>query len=265
MDKLLASFLTVIFLYGYSYVIMCILFILMFTNILDTSPFTLLILTLITIYNIYGLTGIFVVLLSMVSFVISGYMYFFNTSINGIINLIDTHNDRHKNTLYLKSIYDKSGISHKNMKYIKNTYTDISLKYDTICSNIYTLLCNFRKITEDIIPFKQTYDLIDTLLETKIYINKFYDLFNINSLYNHKNSLYKIPINIDDNNTKQENISSEHNSSLFGNNLDFSNIMSFNQQMEQQLLNLHPEQKKQLDKMAMDMMGGLFGNLANKH
>lgn len=51
--------------------------------------------------------------------------------------------------------------------------------------------------------------------------------------------------------------------SLFGNsnNLDFNNIMAMNKQMEKQLSNMPPEQKQQLDKMAMDMMSGLFGNI----
>jgi hypothetical protein len=54
--------------------------------------------------------------------------------------------------------------------------------------------------------------------------------------------------------------------SLFcnNNNLDFSNIMKINTQMEKQLSNMAPEHKQQLDKMALNMMGSLFGNIKSK-
>jgi len=302
MDKITLTVLCTLFFFNYSSLLILSLFILMLFGVIDITYITLFLTTLLGVYYTYGLSGLFILSLSTLSFITSGYMCIFNVSFNEIIKSISYSNE---NTTYdysilLANIYDKTGLSEKKIKTIINNYKKISSLYDKFCSNLYILLCTFRVLTEDIIGFRELYNLTDKCIEFKKRINHIQQLFSLsssvtvpnnisaisNELINQElNSLEPIELNnlstndntiIDNTQIVEEHISQEpvrqRNSinndpftSLFnGNNLDFNNIMAMNHQMEKQLSSLPPEQKQQLDKMAMDMMGGLFGNLNSK-
>jgi hypothetical protein len=297
---------------------------LIITGILDITHISLFCMTLIGVYNIYGLQGLFLLLLSTLSFIASGYMYITNVSFTDIINTVNNKTDNTEQYYenLLTNVYHKTGISKESIKYITNYYNSISTQYDSFCKFMYKQLCNLRYITEDIVGFKNLYDLYDKCLLIKQNINQFQQLFNLRTSFKIPDNIVAISndliadeleqeendINIskidndeldvdanldanlddeldddlddeldnelDDNLDVDKSITSlpkrkpvigDPFASLFGgNNLDFNNIMALNKQMEKQLSNMPPEQKQQLDKMALNMMSGLFGNINNK-
>ena len=325
MDKLTLTVLLTVLLTGYTSLLTLLLSMLMITGILDITHISLFCMTLLGVYNIYGLQGLFLLLLSTLSFIVSGYMYITNVSFTDMIT--STNNKTDNTEQYydnlLANVYHKTGITKESIKYITNHYNSISSKYDLFCKFMYTQLCNLRYITENIAGFKHLYDLYDRCMIIKQNINQFQQLFNLRTSFKIPDNVVAISddliadeleqkendINISeiDNDElddeldddlddkldddlddklddeldvndeldvgesitslpKRKPVINDPFASLFGgsNNLDFNNIMAMNKQMEKQLSNMPPEQKQQLDKMAMNMIGGLFGNINNK-
>lgn len=365
MDKLLITVLLLVFLLGYPGILLTSLLMLIVIGVLDITYLSLFFMTLLSVYNIHGSVGVCVLLLSTASFIISGYMYMSNVSSNDLFKSPYNKNDTYNTNL--KIVYNKTGISYEHIHKMHVIYDTISLKYDILCDNVYTYLCYFREMTEDINCFKYIYTLYDKCIIINKNINQLRNLFNIKpsttrpdniistatmlidaELKQENNNddigIYEVednnaqeikPVNIDsfttlfgndknvdinnddildvednnaheikpvnsesdttlfgndknedinnenihdveDNNTQEIKLTNKSTkndpfSSLFGNgknvdfnNIDFNNIMAMNQHMERQLSGLQPEQKQQLDKIAMTMMGDLFSNYNKK-
>lgn len=286
MDKLLSTVLLLVLLFDYPNLL---LFSIFASPLIGLTYISLFFMTILSIYNIYGLTGLFILLLSQVSFVTSIYMYLTNSSFNDLFSLPNMCNS------YLMLNYNRIGITQDKINYLHNIYNTISLKYDILCDVIYKYLCYFRNRTENIVYFQYLYSSYDKCMNIKQYINHFRNLFNMKSSVTTSNiiptatMLIDAELNQDSCDTDDDILDTDEptiqeikpirklantdqfatlleNNNINFNNMNFNNIdfMSMNQQMERQLSNLRPEQKQQLDKMAMDMMDGLFGNFNKK-
>lgn len=300
MDNLSNTILLLLFLTGHSNILTFILSLLILSGILDITYISMCIMTLLCIYNLYGLTGVCVLFISIISFIVSGYMYWSCVSINVFGKIFSVDN----NTI-VNQVYEKTGISISSIERIRTFYNTLSESYNTLCSFVYKRLLYLRTITENIFGFRQVYTLYDNCINLKYKFDVLHDMFNLNNqltipdnivssstqiINETLDELQDVPlitnndcdceklndIDFDDEldtdkveePVPQTTQSVEHDplSALFGNNksFDFNNMIEMNKQMEKQLANLTPSQRQQMDKMAMDMMGGIFGNISKK-
>lgn len=176
-------------------------------------------------------------------------------------------------TKSVQAFYDKTGLTDQRLEKYKGYYLFVSTKFDSFCDASHYYLCQFRAATEEIAGLRELYSGYDKCLELKTNLEGLRSLHKLSRTMQMPSAQSTAS---GSNSKSRESSGSQQKAdplaALFGGmggsggmpgmgGMDFGELMKMNQQMESQLSSLPADQRQQLDKMAMEMMGGMFGNM----
>lgn len=283
MDNLSVAFLVFLFMFSGSGLTTAVFLTMLLTKFADLTCFTLFSFSVLSVYFIYGFAGLLFIMLSTFTVITSGLMFWFDVSLLEMQDkmtkelklqnkLNDLDDNVEKLTLVeqkfaelenyklqtLNVFYKKTGLDDKKVAKLLENYKSLSMNFDNLVNVVYEYLLTFRKATENTVGLKELYKYCDYVLIVKN------GIINARTLHRMSREVQNPTLS---NNTNNNN----DPFSMLGNFGNLGDLSQLNKQVEKELLNMSPAQKKQMDDMAKQMFGninmddmmGMFGNISN--
>lgn len=295
MDRLTTTLFAVLFIFGGSGLTSAGLLALMFGGVIDVTYLTLSAVSVMLTYYICGLSGLFVVSFSSVALVAAGSMYWYEMSFQDVKKMLTDMNEQGNQEAIkkskdsnakqdegsgetinfsqkmrgvnkykddsLKAFYEKTGLTEDKIKTYKGYYALASTKFNVFCEALYAYIVQFRAATEEVPGLREIYRASDGLVKVKTNVEMVRGLHKMSRSMSGMSGMPGMATP-----ASQPTQRSESNppdlgglgdlGSMFG-GMDLGNIMSMNQQMQQQMSQLDPAQKKQMDEMTKQLMGNM--------
>jgi hypothetical protein len=297
MDRLSLTLLLLLFIFSGSGLTVATLLIYLFTGIATLDHVTLFSTSTLLTYYFYGLFGLMYLFGCVITIVVCGLMYWLEMSLDTIrqqandmhnqANEIHIVNNNVNNTIsdqtfdidprikrfqkYGNDIVtlfrQKTRLTDEKITLIRNYYILMSSRFDIFTTWVIKYITRFRELTQDITGLKLAYYLIDKFFLYKETIESYRTLHKVSRDLQSKfpyihNQRAVSPTTIIDNTTDNTNnnintpnIFNQTQSGdpfgMFGDMIDIKNI-------QRQMENITPEEKRIMDEMAMQMLGNMM-------